>query len=161
VETQKCQGFYSFLHTLIRQGLLLAALPATVRLPRHAPPPPLAADHAQHEIKMMASTTAEPLGQSGSHYLIERVLQEKGNPPRRVYRHVHAPEAQLATLSNLLTSADPALGAEKFLLKDVSQSDFKYFTATCAAFLISACCKTRSRSSQRSCTSSSPITSLA
>ncbi len=149
--------------TLAWQGLDPG--PTTSRdFPRHAspmPPPPLAADHAQHEIKMMASTTAEPLGQSGSHYLIERVLQEKGNPPRRVYRHVHAPEAQLATLSNLLTSADPALGAEKFLLKDVSQSDFKYFTATCAAFLISACCKTRSRSSQRSCTSSSPITSLA
>ncbi len=127
---------------MVSQNPVLAALPATVRLPRHAspmPPTPLAADHAQHEIKMMASTTAEPLGQSGSHYLIERVLQEKGNPPRRVYRHVHAPEAQLATLSNLLTSADPALGAEKFLLKDVSQSDFKYFTATCAAFLISAC----------------------
>ena len=65
-----------------------AALPATVRLRRHTStvaPLPLASDHAQHETKMMVSTAAEPLGQSGRRYLIERVLQEKGNPPRRVY----------------------------------------------------------------------------
>ena len=62
------------------------------------------------ETQKMASTTAEPVGQSGCRYLIERVLQEKGNPPRRVYLATYvAPEAQLPTLSNLLTPTEPAL----------------------------------------------------
>lgn len=49
------------------------------------PPPSPPPDHAQHGIQKMAYTTLEPIGQSGRRYLIERVLQENGNPPRRVY----------------------------------------------------------------------------
>ena len=62
------------------------AFSAIIRLRRHSStilPPP--ADHAQNAIQNMASTTEELVGQSGRHYLIERVLQEKVNPPRRVY----------------------------------------------------------------------------
>ncbi len=62
------------------------AFPATVQPPRHnstIPPSPLPADYSK--IQEMASITGEPVGQSGCHYLIERVLQEKGLPPRRVY----------------------------------------------------------------------------
>jgi len=76
----------------------------------------------------MASTAAETVGQSGCRYLIERVLQEKGIPPRRVYLATYvAPEAQLPTLSKLADSHRSRAGNQKFILKDVSQSDFKYF----------------------------------
>ena len=62
------------------------SFPATIRLRCHTSTmPPSPAYHAQHEIQKMASTTAEPVGQSGRRYLIERVLQEKGVSPRRVY----------------------------------------------------------------------------
>ncbi|KAL9135478.1 MAG: hypothetical protein Q9175_003330 [Cornicularia normoerica] len=53
------------------------------------------------------STTTEVVGHSGCRYLIQRVLQEKGPPTRRVY---------LATA-----------GKQNFVLKEVSQPDFKYF----------------------------------
>ncbi|KAK4983981.1 hypothetical protein LTR50_006891 [Elasticomyces elasticus] len=54
----------------------------------------------------MTSATAQLVGQSGRCYLIERVLQEKKFPLRRVY---------LATAEN-----------QKFILKDVPPSSFKY-----------------------------------
>ncbi|TAQ88176.1 hypothetical protein B7494_g3490 [Chlorociboria aeruginascens] len=54
----------------------------------------------------MAYTAAEFVGQSGCSYHIERVLQEKGIPPHRVY---------LATAGN-----------QKFILKNVPRSNFEY-----------------------------------
>ncbi len=60
--------------------------PATVRLRRHASTvPPSPADYARHETQKTASPAEELVGQSGCRYLIERVLQEKTIPPRRVY----------------------------------------------------------------------------
>lgn len=64
-----------------------AAFFATIRLRRRtstmppAPQPP--ADRARYKTQKMAAT--ELVGQSGSRYVIDRVLQEKGIPPRRVY----------------------------------------------------------------------------
>ncbi|KAL9119080.1 MAG: hypothetical protein Q9187_004366 [Circinaria calcarea] len=55
----------------------------------------------------MVSKAGELVGKSGRRYLIERVLQEKVIPPHRVY------------LANA--------GNQKFILKDVSQSDFEYY----------------------------------
>ncbi|KAI9678155.1 MAG: hypothetical protein M1817_006100 [Caeruleum heppii] len=88
----------------------MAALHSTVRLRRYTSttlPRSLPADHPQNDIKIMASSPMELLGRSGCPYIIERVLQEKQNPRRRVY---------LATA-----------GHKKFILKDVSQCGFKYF----------------------------------
>jgi len=60
------------------------------------------------EIQKMAYTAAGPVGQSGYSYSIERVLQEKGIPPRRVY----LARSVLLKLNyqtiHLLTPADPA-----------------------------------------------------
>jgi hypothetical protein len=65
------------------------------------------------EMQKMASTTTEPIGNSGCRYVIERVLQEKGIPPRRVYLASYvALEAQLRTLSNLLPLIEPELEAK-------------------------------------------------
>lgn len=66
-------------------AIFSATVPATVRLRRHASTRAPPAHQAQHETQKTMSTTTEPVGQSGRRYLIERVLQERGTPPRRVY----------------------------------------------------------------------------
>ena len=46
--------------------------------------PPLA-EYNQRKIQKMTSRIAGLVGQSGRRYLTEKVLQERGTPPRRVY----------------------------------------------------------------------------
>jgi serine/threonine protein kinase len=82
--------------------------------------------HVEYHTNTMPPKAAGPVGQSGYSYSIERVLQEKGIPPRRVYlaRHVLL---KLNCQTTLADSCRPSAGNHKFILKDVSQSDFKYF----------------------------------
>lgn len=69
-----------------------AASPGTLRRHTSTMPPP------------------DPVGQSGRHYLIEQVIQEKGIPPRRVYLATYVfLKLNCPMLSNLLTSANTAL----------------------------------------------------
>ena len=82
---RKCSG--AARHSTFRLPTLFSAnVHVTVRLRHHnCTMPPLPADYTQHNIQEMASTKAEPVGKSGRRYFIERVLQEKGIPARRVY----------------------------------------------------------------------------
>ncbi|EKG12718.1 hypothetical protein MPH_10131, partial [Macrophomina phaseolina MS6] len=61
----------------------------------------------QPSMSTMASVTAELFGESGQRYVIQRLLREREAARRRVY---------LATSGN-----------QRFILKQVSQSDFEYY----------------------------------
>lgn len=69
--------------------------------------PPLPADQSQHETQKTSSMSAGLVGQSGRHYQIERVLQEKGSAAGRVYLATYiAPEAQNANNSVILLTSE-------------------------------------------------------
>jgi hypothetical protein len=81
------------------------AFPATVNFPRYTstmPPGKL----TQHATAEAASSDVEIVGESGRHYRIEQILQEKGNPLYRVClaRHV---------IRNLLTIVQLANYSQK------------------------------------------------
>ena len=71
---------------------LSTIFPATVRLRRYASTMPLSlVDHVQQETQKTVSVSAERIGQSGRRYSIERVLQERDIPVRRVYLATYVP----------------------------------------------------------------------
>lgn len=60
------------------------------------------------------SMTTEVVGHSDCRYLIQRVLQEKGPPTRRVYLATYVLlELTLLPRSTFLTSGDPAQGNKR------------------------------------------------
>jgi hypothetical protein len=73
----------------------------------------------------MESTTKELVGQSGRHYHIERVLQEKEFPngisPLRVYIASCVPVK--VNSIQLLTQAHPSAENQKFVLKNLFSED--------------------------------------
>jgi serine/threonine protein kinase len=75
----------------------------------------------------MESTTKELVGQSGRHYHIERVLQEKEFPngisPLRVYIASCVPLK--VNSIQLLTQAHPSAENQKFVLKNLFAEDIK------------------------------------
>ena len=65
----------------------------------------------------------EYIGQSGCHYSIERVLQEKTSPLRRIYS---ATQVNLITRYNLRAYCFLSANNQKFILKYVHEGDFTY-----------------------------------
>lgn len=67
-------------------GLLTpsSATSPSIRIRRFRRPDSTITAVTNHAQQKNASTTTEPVSQSGHRYIIQRVLQEKGNPPLRV-----------------------------------------------------------------------------
>jgi hypothetical protein len=64
--------------------------------------------HVEYHTNKMPPKAAGPVGQSGYSYSIERILQEKETPPRRVYLARYVLLKLNCQTIHLLTPADPA-----------------------------------------------------
>lgn len=85
---------------------------------------PSSVDHTRKKVTKTVSIGTEVGGHSGCRYLIQKILQEKG---RRVYLARYYTNSQPKfSITNFFLEFGPSAGGERFVLKDVPQSDFKY-----------------------------------
>lgn len=102
-----------------------ALFPTTLGLPRHISTTSVDG-LTQHETQSRIQTNEKLVGQSGRHYLIERVLQSKGVPPSHVYLTTCVSKGSVAGMSRLTDDFCARCGNQKFVVKNIL-ADLKYY----------------------------------
>lgn len=81
----------------------------------------------QRLMSAMGSVMAEVVGESGRRYAIQRILQKREIPSRRIYLATYAKSTGRAFTILVANLYKLSAGTQNFVLKQVTRSDFEYF----------------------------------